>query len=362
MDVVSADGFQVLNLVLRVGQESWRVLLEAAPWVLLGFAAAGLLKAFVPENLLARQLGGNSLLSVLKAAIIGAPLPLCSCGVLPAALGLRRQGAGSGATAAFLIATPETGVDSVALTWALLGPIMALARPVAALATALGAGVLANALDRHGAQRPDGPLPGSAATGCGCGKACHLEAGGSTTGAKLRLGLHYVLDEMLADIGPWLLGGILVSGIIGVLFPPDFLASFSRSGPWPYLAMLAAGIPLYVCATSSTPVAAVLVLKGLSPGAALVFLLAGPATNAATLAVILRVLGRRVAGAYLLAITACALGLGFGLDFLLASTGWSVAAQTLAGGGEAVGLFEAVCAMLLVGLVGRTLWRRLRPS
>lgn len=353
-----------MTVVFQVLEESWHVLLEAAPWVLLGFAAAGLLQVFVPEHLLARQLGGKSLLSVLKAAVIGAPLPLCSCGVLPAALGLRRQGAGSGATTAFLIATPETGVDSVALTWALLGPVMAVARPLAALVSALGAGVLANALDREGEERPDGHLGELAARGCGCGcgTACPAPAENPGPGARLRQGLRYVLDEMLADIGLWLLGGILVSGLIGALFPPDFLASFSRSGPWPYLTMLAAGIPLYVCATSSTPVAAALMLKGLSPGAALVFLLAGPATNAATLTVVLRVLGKRVAGAYLASIAVGALVLGWGLDLLLAATGWKITAQALAEGDEALGLFETLCAVVLLALVARTLWRRLRPS
>ncbi len=346
---------------LSLLRASWSVLVEAAPWVLIGFLAAGLIKAFVSEDSLARHLGGNSPLTVFKAALLGAPLPLCSCGVLPAAVGLRRRGAGSGAATAFLISTPETGVDSIAVSWALLGPLMAVVRPLAALVTAICAGLLANALDRPGEERPAASLVTLSTTACSCGARC---AGGppkSGLASRLRLGLEHAFGDMLADIGPWLLLGILLAGVIETLLPGDVLTSLPHGGIFPHLAMLVVGVPLYVCATASTPIAAALILKGLSPGAALVFLLAGPATNAASLTLILRLLGKRVAAAYLLAIGVCSLGLGLSLDLFLA---WSVLAVaptppgTNAEGSEWLGTAAAI--VLLATIIRATRpWRAL---
>jgi len=142
--------------------QCWQILLEAAPFMLFGFFAAGLLKALVPDDLVARHLGGNGSGSVIKASLFGIPLPLCSCGVIPAAVGLRKQGASKGATASFLISVPETGVDSVAITWALLDPLMTLLRPLAALCTAILAGLWINRLPQQPEPEPP-PLP----PGCG---------------------------------------------------------------------------------------------------------------------------------------------------------------------------------------------------
>ncbi|MES9995319.1 SO_0444 family Cu/Zn efflux transporter [Desulfovibrio aminophilus] len=340
---------------------SWRVFEEAAPWVLLGFLAAGLIKAFVSEEALARHLGGGSPLTVFKAALFGAPLPLCSCGVLPAAVGLRRRGAGSGATTAFLISTPETGVDSIAVSWALLGPLMAVARPLAALVTAICAGLLANALDRPGEDRPAASLVTLSTASCSCDGRCADVRPKPGLASRLRLGLEHAFGDMLADIGPWLLLGVLLSGVIETLLPGDVLTSLPYGGILPHLAMLVAGVPLYVCATASTPIAAALILKGLSPGAALVFLLAGPATNAASLTLILRLLGKRVAAVYLLAIGVCSLGLGLGLDLFLAWSGLAVAPTppgTIAEGSEWLGTAAAI--VLLAAIIrGTRPWRAL---
>jgi len=343
----------MLDLPVNVLVESWNVLVEAGPYVLFGFFVAGLLKGFVPDSFMARHLGGKSLGAVLKAAVIGVPLPLCSCGVLPAALGLRRQGASKGATTAFMISTPETGVDSMAVTYALIDPLMTVIRPVAASLTAVFAGVLINAFPDDEAE----PLPmagpadsPAACSGCGCGGACSAPPA-ATFGGRFSAGMRYAFGEMIEDIGRWLLVGVVIAGIISALIPADALDRWVGTGLLSYLAMLVVALPLYVCATASTPIAASLLLKGLSPGAALVFLLAGPATNGATITVMLKTLGKRAAGLYVAAIVACSLVLAWATDHLYAALGLDIRA-TVSEVGELlphwVGVGAAVLTLALV--------------
>ncbi len=345
---------------------TWGVLLDAAPFMLLGFLVAGLLKALLPDDLVARHLGAGSRFAVLKAAFIGAPIPLCSCGVLPAAAGLRRQGAGKGPVAAFLVATPETGVDSIAVTYALLDPLMALLRPIAALLTALVTGLGVSWLDR----RENGPgLPAMPAGGlrpleahgsCGSGRCgCRTPAAPRPTGLlpRLRSGLGYAFGELLGDVGPWFLGGTAAAGVFCALLPPQALADHLGTGLWSMLAALAASLPLYVCATATTPLVAALALKGLSPGAALVFLLAGPATNAAAIAVVAGMLGRRAAALYVAAIALCALGLGLAANWLYARLGLDVGGWVATGEGEAAGPWTMAAAVLLLGLMAAAFLR-----
>ncbi|MBG0777981.1 MAG: SO_0444 family Cu/Zn efflux transporter [Desulfovibrionaceae bacterium] len=382
----------MLELLQNILAESWNVLLESAPFMLLGFAVAGLLKALVPDSLVARHLGARpgrrSLLPVLKASLLGAPLPLCSCGVIPAAAGIRAQGASRGATAAFLISTPETGVDSVAVTYALLDPLMAVIRPVAAFLTATLAGLAIDATGpeseresaAHGeagqaaAPRPPALEPLAAAhacTSCSCsGHACasrvpghegHAHAHGSAASAdaetrpqlavRLRAGMAYAFGDLLVDIGGWFLAGVLIAGAVSALVPAEFVARHLGSGFAPMLGMLALSVPLYVCATSSTPIAAALVLKGLSPGAALVFLLAGPATNAATILVVSRMLGRRAAVVYVAVIALVAVALGFAVEWLYGLAGMSAAAWAAVGDAAPLGPLSAPAAVLLVALI-----------
>jgi uncharacterized membrane protein YraQ (UPF0718 family) len=343
------------ELIVNILVQSWHVLVESAPYVLLGFFVAGLLKAFVPDAFLSRHLGRSSVGSVVKAALIGVPLPLCSCGVLPAALGLRRQGASKGATTAFMIATPETGVDSMAVTYALIDPIMTVVRPVAATITAVVAGVLVNAFPEPKPTQPLSltPLAGHACVSsdeCGCaGCGCETEA--VTVLSRFLSGMRFAFGEMIADIGKWLLVGVVVAGVISAAIPDNVLTDFVGQGFLSYLVMLVVALPLYVCATASTPIAASLLLKGLSPGAALVFLLAGPATNGATITVMLKTLGRRAAGLYVAAIVICSLALAWLVDRLYAFLGLDIRAvvsqvdETLP---EWVGLASAVAVLLLV--------------
>ncbi|ABA87613.1 membrane protein DUF318 [Syntrophotalea carbinolica DSM 2380] len=346
----------MIALLTGIITESWRLLVEAAPFVLFGFLAAGLLKALIPENFVARHLGKSSSGSVIKASLLGIPLPLCSCGVIPAAIGLRKQGASKGASAAFLISTPESGVDSIAITWALLDPLMTIARPVAALLSATVTGLFINLLpeDKTGL-----PAYTEADTGSTCQDACckgHQHPTGASMKSKLTKGMRFAFGDLLGDIGTWLLIGILISGVISYLLPASFFAQHLQ-GEWSSLfIMLVVGIPLYICASASTPIAAAMVLKGLSPGAALVFLLAGPATNAATITVISKFWGKKVTLIYLATIASTSLLIGWLLNRVYALlsidiTQWVSTAETETGNPLAV-----ISALLLLALIARSLF------
>jgi uncharacterized membrane protein YraQ (UPF0718 family) len=338
----------LLSLFQDILSACWEILLDAAPFILLGFFVAGLVKALLPEELVVRHLGGSGSGSVFKAALFGIPLPLCSCGVIPAAIGLKKQGAGKGATSAFLISTPETGVDSIAVTYALLDPLMTLFRPLAAFVTAVTAGLLENLLPGSDSAQ----VPSTACAGPSCCGGPEKTFVRPPLRERLRGGLTYAFGELLGDIGKWLLIGIGVAGVISALIPDGFIERHLSGGLIPMLVMLVAGIPLYVCASASTPIAAALVLKGLSPGAALVFLLAGPATNSATITAVARYLGRRSLAIYLAAIAGCSLLLGLLLDAIYGAAGLSLVAVIGQGKESLPGwlsLGSAVTLLLLLG-------------
>lgn len=340
-----------MDIFTKILAESWQVLLESAPYMLFGFLAAGTIKAFLPESLAARHLGKSGFASVFKAALIGVPLPLCSCGVIPAAAELRRRGASKGATAAFLISTPETGVDSISVTYALMGPFMAVLRPLAAFLTAMIAGVLVNLGDKDASAAPaPAPLEPLAQSGCGC-KTCCAAHTPQTFVQKLLFGIRYAFGNLLADIGPWFMLGVVLAGLIGALLPEGVLSARYGQGFLPMLAMLGVAIPLYVCATASTPIAAALALKGLSPGAALVFLLAGPATNAATIAVTARILGKKAAAVSLCAIIVASLALGLATNHAFTALGLDAASWIAASAIETPGPLSLVSAIVLLALI-----------
>ncbi len=295
-------------------RETWHTLAEAAPWLLGGFLLAGLLHVLLSTERIARHLGRPGWSSIFKAALIGIPLPLCSCSVIPLAAALRRRGASRGATASFLISTPETGVDSIALTYALLGPVMAVARPLTALVTAVLAGGL---IGRFAGPGADFAAPPEPASSCCSGDSCG--AASRRPRARLREAVRFGLVDMFEDLAPWLVSGFLLAGLVAALLPADFFERHLGTGLPAMLLMALVGLPLYVCATSSTPIAAALVLKGLGPGAALVFLLVGPATNVATMLIVARELGKRGLALYLASITAVAFAAGLTLDALAAT-------------------------------------------
>lgn len=305
---------------------TWRLLAESAPYLLVGFFLAGLIKTVVSAERVERHLGTANFRSVLRAALYGIPIPLCSCSVIPTAASLRKSGASKGATSAFLISTPETGVDSIGVTWALFNPLITLVRPLAAFISALVTGALVNRWTA-GDSPPSAP---AAPQSC-----CHAATAPGTfndsaslpsPASRLHAAARYGYGKLLDDLTPWFIIGFLLSGLIATFTPADLFTESVPRGLAAMGLMLVVGLPLYVCATASTPIAATLIAKGLSPGAALVFLLVGPATNVTTLMVVRSMLGVRVLWIYLTSIAAVALGFGLALDSLYPALGAELAA------------------------------------
>ena len=294
--------------------------IESAPWLLLGFAVAGVIKAWVPEDLLANQLGKPGLGSTVKAALVGAPLPLCSCGVIPAAVGLRRSGASKNATTAFLISTPETGVDSVSVSYALLGPFMAVIRPVAAIASAIVAGVLVGRDQESQAPAADEE------TACCSSETTNESAQSAPWRQRLFAAWRFTFVDLLQDITKWLLIGLGCAALIKTFVPQEFLLQWG-DGLLAFIVMAAIGVPMYICATASTPIAAGLLFSGVSPGAVLVFMLVGPATNIATVALVKRELGRRALYSYLGSVVGVGFAFGYLTNALAANLGLAFVAQ-----------------------------------
>jgi uncharacterized membrane protein YraQ (UPF0718 family) len=335
--------------------EFWAILVDSGWWLLIGFVLGGLVHALVPMSAVRRHLGRRGFVASLKAAAIGVPLPLCSCSVIPTAAALRRSGASRGASASFAIATPEADAPSVMLSWVLLGPMLAIVRPIAALITGVLAGVLIDATDRAPA---DPPPSGTACASCCC-------TGDVDAPRGLRSVIRYSLIDLPQDLAPWLLGGLVLSSVLAAALPEGWLADHVGSGFLPMLLMLVIGVPMYICATASTPVAAVLIAKGLSPGAALVLLLVGPATNVATMAWVVKDLGARALAVYLIVVAGVALGLGVALDASIDLLPGFVAGVAPISGDHGAGLAGQIggavlLALLVFGLVRHALARARR--
>lgn len=275
------------SLVIKFLNSLWYITLEMSPYLLLGFLIAGILHVLVSKEMIIKYLGTSSVKSVLYAALIGVPLPLCSCGVIPTGVSLRNNGASKGATVSFLISTPQTGVDSIMISYSLLGLPFALIRPIAAFITGIAGGLLTNTIESK--DTTEVPTPNK------------VEVEKEKGNVLGRL-FHYAFIELLSDIAKWLIIGLLLAALIDVLIPANFFTTYIKNDFLSMLLILVVAVPLYVCATSSVPIAAMLMLKGLSPGAALVFLMAGPATNAATITVLSKTMGKKSLFAYLFSI------------------------------------------------------------
>lgn len=362
--------------------------LDSAPWLLLGLFLAGMLKMFVPMAWMNKQLGGHGFKTTLKAAVFGAPLPLCSCGVIPAAVGLRRSGASKSATTSFLVSTPETGIDSVSVSYVLLGPFMAVVRPIAAVTSAVVAGLLVGRDDEQASTAtakvkkivPVAPQPLMATASTGqapcCASAPKVETKGSCCQSqakpqpqvkaensccstskpvatssccqskqpkaesasccaskaapshdgvlkRLWLGIHYAGTDLVRDTSIWLLIGLFFAALVNTFVPPHYLSQWG-DGIVAMAVMVLVSIPMYICATASTPIAAGLLLAGVSPGAVLVFMMAGPATNVATLGVVRNELGKRALWGYLGGVIGTAVVFGYGVNLLVAQYGFEV--------------------------------------
>lgn len=332
---------------------------EMSPYLLLGFLLAGLMHAFIPEGWFTKYLSGNTVRSVVNAAIFGVPLPLCSCGVIPTAMSLRREGASKGAVVSFLIATPQTGVDSIFATYSLMGLPFAVVRPVAALLTAVLGGTLVTMGEKVETAEPSpstGPLHAEAEGHAACGCSCGCEDDGATHGKtfwhRCVEALKFGFVEMMEDIGKWLVVGLIVAGLITVLVPDSFFEVFKDSTLLSMLLVLCISVPMYICATGSIPIAVALMMKGLTPGAALVMLMAGPACNVASILVINKVLGRRTLVRYLTAIVGGSILFGVGIDHLLPRTWFtSHLLTTHACCHESAGWFEWTCTAVLALLL-----------
>ncbi|MCF2915984.1 SO_0444 family Cu/Zn efflux transporter [Pseudoalteromonas sp. Cn5-37] len=356
----------------------WHLFLLSAPWLMLGLFIAGLLNVYLPANFLNRHLGKEGLWTTVKAAFIGAPMPLCSCGVIPAAIGLRRAGASKSATTAFLVSTPETGVDSVSVSYVLLGPFMAIIRPIAAVCSAIVAGVLvgkdselqqvqstesdkeSTKADSCCSSKQPKPVtttsccskeaPAKPAQSCCSSKesqpiqeqqqSCSTEKAApiqksccsseqptkavESRFSKLKRAVSFSCNKLLEDTMIWLMIGLFFAALVQTYVPESFLSQWGN-GILAMLVVILISIPMYICATASTPIAAGLLLSGVSPGAVLVFMLAGPATNIATLGVVGKELGKRAVFAYLIGVIGTALAFGFLTDYLVVQYGFVVA-------------------------------------
>ncbi len=402
---------------------TWDAFLLAAPFVLFGLLIAALLQVLIPRSRMARFMGGGGLAAAGRAALLGIPLPICSCGIVPVAIALRRRGASRPAILSFLITTPESSVDAMVLTWGLMGPLMATARLVAALAGAMAAAVLAIAgFAPEGAAAAGGsgdPGSGGEAAGSVPDRANHADhpdhAGHSHShpadqddgtigwrtlwaslrtavvkpwrsvsppapppstpaavepaaphqppavaapplGRLLRTALRGPFLELVDDVVFWLVIGLFAAGTIEALMPSGLAAASAGGGLAAMLLLLLVAVPMYVCASASTPIAAALVAKGVSPGAALVFLLAGPATNMATITLIARHFGARFLRIYLASAIGVAIACGLALDALAGALGWRITGQLASQADDTSASFELLCALALLALIVWRLW------
>ena len=305
----------MIDIFLSILVSFWETFAEMSPYLLFGFFVAGTLSILINQQFVERHLGGKGIWPLVKASIFGVPLPLCSCGVIPVAMSLHKHGASKGSTVSFLLSTPQTGMDSIFVTLSLLGPIFAVFRPLAAFITGVVGGSLVNIVTHSKEHLPQEKCED---------ECCSTEEKKN----KIMVGLKYGFVTLPRDIGKAMFIGIAVAAVIAALVPDDFLVEKLGKGILPMLIMMVLGIPVYVCATASVPLAAVLIMKGLSPGAALVFLMTGPATNAASFVVILKSLGAKTAITYILAVAGCALAAGITLDFVAVSLDFSVVPES----------------------------------
>ncbi|MBS9766356.1 MAG: permease [Flavobacteriaceae bacterium] len=316
------------------------ILNEMSPYLLLGLLFAGLLKVFLPESFIDKYLKKKNTASVVNATILGIPLPLCSCGVLPTGISLHKNGASKGATTAFLTATPQTGVDSILVTYAMLGLPMAIIRPMVALVSGIVGGVLANRVTKNETVVEE-------ETSFSCTSADKKKSFFEKIGEALK----YAFFTFLSDIAKWLVIGTLIAAFISVALPEDFFAEHISKGALGILLILVASVPLYICATSSVPIAAILMSKGISAGAILVFLMAGPATNVASFTLIGKTLGKKTLISYLIGIIGTAVAFGIFIDAFLPEQWFANTHFMEVHSHNVSSWFQTLCTILLSGLI-----------
>ncbi len=284
--------------------ELWGLTKDMSPYLLLGFLIAGVLSVVISPASVQKNLGGKGLFPIVKASLFGIPLPLCSCGVIPVATSLYKHGANRSATTSFLISTPQTGIDSILVTYSLLGPIFAIFRPISALLAGIVGGLAVELAD-NGSESNVKPAEDA-------------DHGDKSIFRRI---YEYGFISLPQDIGKPLILGIVVAAMISLVIPDDFFASYLGTGFMGLIIMMFAGIPIYVCATASVPIALALMNIGLSPGAAFVFLMTGPATNAATISTVWKILGKKTAFIYLAAVSGCSLVAGLVINLFSSEIG-----------------------------------------
>ncbi len=303
-----------MQMILNVFKEMWILLLEMSPYLLFGFLIAGFLHTILDKSFIYRHLSGKNSFSIIKATLMGIPLPVCSCGVIPIAAHLKKNGAGKGSVLAFLISTPTSGIDSILATYALMGPIFAILRPIASFFGGFLAGILSNNIDKtpEMEEKDDCDI-------------CESDIKEKEKGffGKTKEIIRYGFVDLIEDTGKWLVIGIVAGGLISALLPQSIIEIYLSNTFLSYILMIIIAIPLYVCATGSIPIAASLILKGLSPGAALIFLIAGPATNTATISFIYGKFGKKTFIIYLFSIIITGLLFGILFDYIWNISGLS---------------------------------------
>ncbi|MDP8078418.1 SO_0444 family Cu/Zn efflux transporter [Phocoenobacter skyensis] len=374
-----------MNTLTHFIQNFFMLVFESAPWLLMGFLLSGLIKVMVPSDFLHKHLGKKTTGSVVKGALIGAPLPLCSCSVIPVALGIRRAGASKASTTSFLIASPETGLDSIAITYALLGPLMTVIRPIATVTTAILTGLMVMFVEKKESetekrvaeehqdshQHSESPCCSHKkveTTDCcshqeaeqqkSCCSSEHKQSAVSPSFlSKVSRWFQFSFIDLINDTALWLLVGLIISAGIITWIPAEFLETWGSSS-YAYLIMALIGVPMYICATSSTPLAVGLLFAGVSPGAILVFLLAGPATNIATLAIVKKELGKKVLAVYLSCLISLSFVFGWITDYLADFFHVGLEKQGMQAHSMQMTPLSVVCGLVLLLLMSYVLYFR----
>lgn len=322
--------------ILKYAGHVYHMFIDIAPYMLLGLFFVGLLHIFFSKEFIIKHVGENSILSALKASVLGVPLPLCSCGVIPTAVYMAKSGASRGAVISFLISTPQTGIDSIIATYGMMGPIFAIYRPIVAFLSGIIGGVIVNIFsvndidlealnkksqsgdDEHCHDHKNDSCSTETAAAGDCGSSCcSHETVADEKGGKLKRLYNFAFKEFLDDITVHFIVGLLIAGLISYLVPADFFMKYNlTSGPLAMALVIAAGIPMYICATSSIPIGVALLMKGVSPGVVFVFLSVGPLTNAASLAVLYKILKSKIIAIYITVSVALAVIGGLLLDLM----------------------------------------------
>jgi len=349
----------------------WQLSVAMAPYILFGLLFAGVLHELVPDSIVTKHLGKDNISSVLKSTVFGIPLPVCSCGVIPLATSIKKSGASKGATLSFLISTPITGVDSIMATYGIFGWIFTIYRVITSMIIAMIAGILTNIFDKEvEIKKPSFSAVAPQATSfsmnapilldekeescCPTDSCCDNESG--TKKFSFTSAMKYAFITLLGDIAKPLFWGLLLGALITVAIP-DNLSDVLKEYSWlSYLIVIIIAVPMYVCATASLPIAAGLMLSGVSAGAAFVFLSAGPATNTVTIGVVKKMLGTCSLAIYLGSIIIGSILFGLGLDYIFDIT--SIDPASLIHMDEEGGIIATVSAMILWGLI---LWFITKP-